>query len=307
MLGGGYYRAACVLITGFPGTAKTTLSGAFAEAACRRGERTLFVSFDSDGTEVIRNLASVGIRLDRYLKSGLLRMVSARTIVGSAEMSLVRIKAIAAAHRARCLVIDPVSALANSGTELAAHGVGQRLIDWSKADRITMVCTSLLNEISQDSSDTPLRISTLADTWIHLSYVVQAGERNRGMSIIKSRGTAHSNQVRELILSNSGVTLADIFTAGGEVLMGTMRWQKESAERVAAEVAAVAGKVKLVTLDAQKAELEVRLKAVQTELIAKQLEKTLLARTTASREAVILHGSERMRELRGGDAPRKHK
>ncbi|HTD74822.1 MAG TPA: circadian clock protein KaiC [Steroidobacteraceae bacterium] len=305
MLGGGYYRAACVLITGFPGTAKTTLSGAFAEAACRRGERTLFVSFDSDGTEVIRNLASVGIRLERYLKSGLLRMVSARTIVGSAETSLVRIKAIAAAHRARCLVIDPVSALSNSGTESAAHGVGQRLIDWSKADRITLVCTSLLNEISGHSeADTTLHVSTLADTWIHLSYVVQAGERNRGMSIIKSRGTAHSNQVRELILSNAGVTLADIFTAGGEVLMGTMRWEKESAERVADEVAEVAGKLNLVALDAQQAELEVRLKAVQTELAAKQLEKTLLARTTASRKAVILHGSVRMRELRGGDAPK---
>jgi circadian clock protein KaiC len=305
MLGGGYYRAACVLITGFPGTAKTTLSGAFAEAACRRGERTLFVSFDSDGSEVIRNLASVGIRLERYIKSGLLRMVSARTIVGSAEMSLVRIKALAASHRARCLVIDPVSALSKSGTDLAAHGVGQRLIDWSKADRITLVCTSLLNEISAHSeTDTPLHISTLADTWIHLSYVVQAGERNRGMSIIKSRGTAHSNQVRELILSNAGVTLADIFTAGGEVLMGTMRWEKESAERVADEVAEVDGKLKLVALDAQQAELEVRLKAVQTELIAKQLEKTLLARTTASRKAVILHGSVRMRELRGGDAPK---
>jgi circadian clock protein KaiC len=305
MLGGGYYRAACVLITGFPGTAKTTLSGAFAEAACRRGERTLFVSFDSDGTEVIRNLGSVGVRLQRHLQSGLLRMVSARTIVGSAEMSLVRIKAMAVAHRARCLVIDPVSALSNPGPELAAHGVGQRLIDWSKADRITLVCTSLLNEISGDSTaDASLHLSTLADTWIHLSYVVQAGERNRGMSIIKSRGTAHSNQVRELILSNAGVTLADIFTAGGEVLMGTMRWQKESAERVADEVAEVAGKVKLVTLDAQQAELEVRLKAVQTELIAKQLEKTLLARTTASRKAVILHGSKRMRELRGGDAPK---
>jgi circadian clock protein KaiC len=307
MLGGGYYRAACVLITGFPGTAKTTLSGAFAEAACRRGERTLFVSFDSDGGEVIRNLASVGIRLDRYLTSGLLRMVSARTIVGSAETSLVRIKSIASAHRARCLVIDPVSALSNSGTELAAHGVGQRLIDWSKADRITLVCTSLINEIAEHSeTDTPLHISTLADTWIHLSYVVQAGERNRGMSIIKSRGTAHSNQVRELILSNAGVTLADIFTAGGEVLMGTMRWQKESADRVADEVAEVAGKAKLVTLDAQQADLQVRLKAVQTELLAKQLEKTLLARTTATRKAAILRGSVRMRELRGGDAP-KHK
>jgi circadian clock protein KaiC len=303
MLGGGYYRAACVLITGFPGTAKTTLSGAFAEAACRRGERTMFVSFDSDGTEVVRNLASVGIQLDRHLKSGLLRIMSARTITGSAEMCLVRIKAFALAHKARCLVIDPVSALSKSGNELTAHGVAERLIDWSKADRITLVCTSLLNEISgQAEGDTSLHISSLADTWIHLNYLVQAGERNRGMSIIKSRGTAHSNQVRELILSNSGVTLADIFTAGGEVLMGTMRWEKESAERVANEVAEVAGKLKRVTLDTQQAELEVRLKAVQTELIAKQVEKTLLARTTASRKAEILRGRVRVRELRGGDA-----
>jgi circadian clock protein KaiC len=303
MLGGGYYRAACVLITGFPGTAKTTLSGAFAEAACRRGERTMFVSFDSDSTEVVRNLASVGIRLDRYLSNGLLRMVSARTITGSAEMCLVRIKAFAAAHKARCLVIDPVSALSKSGNELTAHGVAERLIDWSKTERITLVCTSLLNEISgQTDGDTSLHISSLADTWIHLNYLVQAGERNRGMSIIKSRGTAHSNQVRELILSNEGVTLADIFTAGGEVLMGTMRWEKESAERVAHEVAEVAGKLKGVTLDTQQAELEVRLKAVQTELIAKQVEKTLLARTTASRKAEILRGRVRVRELRGGDA-----
>jgi circadian clock protein KaiC len=303
MLGGGYYRAACVLITGFPGTAKTTLSGAFAEAACRRGERTMFVSFDSDGTEVVRNLASVGIRLDRYLKNGLLRMVSARTITGSAEICLVRIKAFAQEHRARCLVIDPVSALSKFGNELTAHGVAERLIDWSKAGHITLVCTSLLNEISeQTEDDTSLHISSLADTWIHLNYLVQAGERNRGMSIIKSRGTAHSNQVRELILSDAGVTLADIFTAGGEVLMGTMRWEKESAERVANEVAEVAGKLKHVTLDAQQAELEVRLKAVQTELVAKQVEKTLLARTTVSRKAEILRGRVRMRELRGGDA-----
>jgi circadian clock protein KaiC len=86
---------------------------------------------------------------------------------------------------------------------------------------------------SQQEGGSPLQISTLADTWIHLNYLVQAGERNRGMSIIKSRGTAHSNQVRELVLSDQGVTLADIYTAGGEVLMGTMRWEKESAQRVA--------------------------------------------------------------------------
>src|SRR4051812_9219999 len=148
-----------------------------------------------------------------------------------------------------------------------------------------MVCTSLLDEMkSQSEASSPLQISTMADTWIHLNYLVQAGERNRGLSIIKSRGTAHSNQVRELILSDTGVTLADIYTAGGEVLMGTLRWEKESAERVAAEHAEVAAKLKRVSLDAEEAVLEVRAKSLQTELIAKQVEKALLSRTTQSRE-----------------------
>jgi len=303
MLGGGYYRGASVLITGFPGTAKTTLSGTFAEAACKRGERTMFVGFDSDGTEVIRNLRSVGIRLDRYIKSGVLRMISARSITGSAETMLVRIKALTQEHKARCLVIDPVSTLAKAGNELTAHGVAERLIDWSKSDGITMVCTSLLDEMHGPvQGGTPLHISTLADTWIHLNYLVQAGERNRGLSIIKSRGTSHSNQVRELILSDAGVTLADIYTAGGEVLMGTLRWERESAERVANEIAEVAGKLKRVSLDAEAAVLEVRAKSLQTELVAKKVEKTLLARTTASRAGELSRGHIRMRELRGGDA-----
>jgi circadian clock protein KaiC len=303
MLGGGYYRGASVLITGFPGTAKTTLSGAFAEAACQRGERTMFVGFDSDGTEVIRNLSSVGIRLQRFVKSGLLRMVSARTITGSAESLLVRIKAMAQEHRARCVIIDPVSTLSKAGNELTAHGVAERLIDWSKADGITLVCTSLLDEMSgHTDARTPLQISTLADTWIHLNYLVQAGERNRGLSIVKSRGMSHSNQVRELILSDKGVTLTDIYTAGGEVLMGTLRWERERADRVGLEVAEVAAKLKGVSLDAEEAVLEVRAKSLQTELLAKQVEKTLLARTTASREGEVSRGHTRMRELRGGDA-----
>jgi circadian clock protein KaiC len=303
MLGGGYYRGTSVLITGAAGTAKTTLGGVFAEAACRRGERTMFVSFDSDGTEVVRDLASVGIRLGRYVKNGCLRMISARTITGSAETYLVRIKKLAQEHRARCLVIDPMSTLSKAGNELTAHSVAERLIDWSKADGTTMVCTSLLDEVAaQTEGGSPLRMSTLADTWIHLNQLVQAGERNRGLFIIKSRGTAHSNQVRELILSDAGVTLADTYTAGGEVLMGTLRWEKENAERGANEVTTVAGKLKRVTLDAEEAELEVRMKALQTELVAKQVEKALLARTTKSREGQLSRGHTRMRELRGADA-----
>ena len=303
MLGGGYYRGASVLITGLSGTAKTTLSGTFAEAACRRGERTMFVSFDSDGTEVIRNLASVGIRLDRYVRSGLLRMISARTVGGSGEMYLVRIKALAKEHRSRCLVIDPVSTWAKSGRDLAVHGVAERLIDWSKAEGMTLVCTRLLDEMpNRGQGDSRLQISTLADTWIHLNYLVQGGERNRSLSIIKSRGTAHSNQVRELILSDEGVTLADTYTAGGEVLMGRLRWEKEGTERAANEATEVARKLKRVRLDAEEAELEVRVKSLQTELVAKQVEKALLVRSTESREGEMSRGRTRIRKLRGADA-----
>jgi circadian clock protein KaiC len=302
MLGGGYYRAASVLITGFPGTAKTTLSGAFAEAACRRGERTLFVSFDSDGSEIIRNLNSVGINLEPHVKRGVMRIISARTIIGSAETLLVRIKSLAKEHRARCLVIDPVSALSKTGNELTAHGVAERLIDWCKSDNVTLVCTSLLDEnANQMNGGTPLQISTLADTWIHLNYLVQAGERNRGISIIKSRGTSHSNQVRELILSDSGVTMADAYTADGEVLMGTLRWEKERALRLAAEVTEVEARLKRLMLDAEEAELQVRVKSLQTELVAKQVEKSLLDRTRVSRKGENSKLRAQMEALRGAD------
>ncbi len=303
MLGGGYYRGASVLITGFSGTAKTTLSGAFAEAACRRGERTLFVCFDTNRTEVMRNLLSVGIRLERYVRNGCLRLASARTIAGSAETYLVRIKALAQEHGARCVVIDPVSAWSKSGSDLTAYSVADRLIDWSKGEGTTLICTSLLDEMSgQAEGGSPLQISTVVDTWIHLNYLVQAGERNRGLSIVKSRGTAHSNQVRELILSDAGVTLADTYTAGGEVLMGTLRWEKERAERAMHEAAEVAAKLKSVKLNAEQAELEVRLKSLQTELAAKQVEKALLVRTTQSDKGELSRGRTEIKELRGADA-----
>lgn len=303
MLGGGYFRGASVLITGFSGTAKTTLAGAFVEAACRRGEPAMFVSFDSDGSEVVRNLASVGIQLAPHVASGLLRMISARAITGSAETYLARIKTLAEEHGARCLVIDPMSAWSRSGSDLNAHSVAERLIDWSKASGITLLCTRLLDEMSSLTEDSaPVQISTLVDTWLHLNYLVQAGERNRGLSIIKSRGTAHSNQVRELILSNIGVTLADTYTAGGEVLMGTLRWEKERAEATAREASQVALKLKRVGLDAQEAELAAHIQSLQVELRAKQLEKTVLTNAAASHAEELSNSRAHMDELRGADA-----
>jgi circadian clock protein KaiC len=303
MLGGGYYRCACILITGLPGTAKSTLAGAFAEAACQRGERTLYINFDSDVNEFVRNLSSVSIRLQRFLKSGMLQAMSARTMNGSAEIHLMRIKNMACEHKARCLVVDPLSALARAGNEGTSNAVAERLIDWAKAEGITMICTSLLDSKSLASAEgTPIKISTLADTWIHMSYLVNAGERNRGLSIIKSRGTGHSNQVRELILSDKGVTLADAYMAGGEVLMGTLRWEKELALRDAKAEAENASRRQRMKIESEEAELAARIKLLQVELEMKRVEKNLLVKSAASGAAEILQNEKSLRTLRNADS-----
>jgi len=301
MLDGGYYRGSTVLVSGFPGTAKTTLAGAFLEAACLRGEPSLFVSFDSDANEVNRNLASVNILLERFVKKGLLHTKSARSLTDSAEIHLMRIKSLARRHKVRCLVIDPVSALAKSGNEETAYHVAERLIDWTKDMGITLLCTSLLHESGPNLQGTPMQVSTVADTWMHLSYLVQSGERNRGLSIVKSRGMAHSNQVRELVLSTESVTLADAYTAGGEVLMGTLRWEKEDAMRTAAEETKAAAKLKQATLESEEALLEVQLKAVQLELQLKRAEKQLLSRVESDLTVEIATGKTHLHELRGVD------
>lgn len=306
MLGGGYYRGSSVLITGFPGTAKSTLSGAFAEAACQRGERTLFVSFDSDASEVIRNLSSVNIRLERFLKNGMLRTKSGRTITANAEIHLMCIKNLARAHKARCVVVDPVSALSKSGNEGTVHSVAERLIDWAKSECVTLVCTSLIDtSTSTQMEGTPMQISTIADTWIHLNYLVNAGERNRGLSIIKSRGTAHSNQVRELVLSHAGVTLADAYLAGGEVLMGTLRWQKERAERAELEEAEKAVRRQHLQLENDEQQLTARIASLRHELEAKRAEKSSLDKTATGMAAELSQARHGLGRLRRADAQKQ--
>jgi circadian clock protein KaiC len=303
VLGGGYFEGSSVLITGAPGTAKSTLGGAFAQAACRYGYRTLVVSYDMGSSQYVRNLASVNIRLDRFETNGMLQVASSRTVVASAETHLMHIKSLAESHRARCVVIDPASALSQMGNALTASSVAERLVDWAKASGITLLCTSLLDRPASELESTPLQISTLADTWIHLSYQVRAGERNRGLSVIKSRGTAHSNQVRELILESKGVTLADAYAAGGEVLMGTLRWEREREARIVQSEGKAVLMQKEIMLRAAEAELEGRIESLQREAEAKRIERKALTLNSSVRQTANELDRLRMRELRGSDAP----
>ncbi len=302
MLGGGYFRGAGILLTGAPGTSKTTLAGAFAAEACRRGEPTLFVNFDSRGEEIVRNLSSVGVDLAPHVESGLLQMAYSRSISGSAEGHLLRIRNLAREHGARCVVVDPVSALYKAGNAEISHGVAERLIDWSKAEGITLLCTSQLDHDTPELESTPLQISTIADTWIHLNYQVRAGERNRGLSIVKSRGTGHSNQVRELILHDGGISLTDVYTAGGEVLMGSMRFEKERAERLKQVGAEASMRRQSLEIESETMELEQQLQTIQRELERKRAELGILARASAAGGMESARAREDNLEMRGADS-----
>ena len=300
MLRGGYHRGSNVLLSGAPGSAKSTLAGLFAAAACRRGERTLYVSFDEGASQIIRNLRSVGIELLPHQKSGLLKMYSTRTRGPNIEDQFADLRATVRAHRPACLVVDPLSALATKLSHLASADAAQQFLDFLKSESITVVNTSLMDGITTDEA-TATGISTIADTWIHLSYLDQDGERNRALTIVKSRGTGHSNQVRELKLSDQGVTLADVFVAQGKVLMGVARWEWEQYEQAEKNRAQVATDLKRLQLRLAQAEAAARLQVVQTEIEAREAELAVLDRATGSASQLFVDEQGILRRMRHAD------
>jgi len=215
MLGGGFYRGTNALITASSGAGKSMLAGAFIEGACRRDERALFISFDENSHDIARDLATVSIDLAPHLASALLRMEAVRTEAASSEEHFMRIKRLIAEHQPRCVAIDPLSALARVGGGLAARAVAERLIYLCRNAGITVLFTSLLEGFDQQLETTTLHVSTISDSWIQVTYALEGGERNRALSIIKSRGSKHSNQQRELIFSDTGITLGDSPASGG--------------------------------------------------------------------------------------------
>ncbi len=294
MLGGGLFRGSSTLITGVPGTSKTTLAGKFAEAACLRGERTLFVSFDEGAEPIARNLSSVGIDLAPHLTSGVLRMYSGRTESIGAEDHLVKLKFLLREHKPRCMVIDPLSALAKAGGMSMARAVANRLIYMVKDEGVTVLITAISEGDDPQTEATELQISTVADTWIHLSYIVRSGERNRALTIIKSRGTWHSNQVRELLLSKAGPMLADVYTAGGEVLMGTLRWEKEQETKARVTQRRVEFEQKRADLQVAEADTHARITTLQLSLERQRVE---LAQLSSDNREDLVSSSQRELEL----------
>jgi circadian clock protein KaiC len=200
------------------------------------------------------------------------------------------------------MAVDPVSAMAKAGGSLAAQSMADRLLSLTRSAGITLFCTSLVGGDAPEAEATDLQISTIADTWIHLSYVINAGERNRALSIVKSRGTGHSRQVRELALSDEGITLADVYASGGEVLMGTMRWEREDAARTQRVQARADLERRSRELELTWAEAQARMEAIKRELETIQAESLRLQSERKDFEADWTDRRDEVRSLRGADA-----
>jgi circadian clock protein KaiC len=183
---------------------------------------------------------------------------------------------------------------------VASADAAQQFLDYLKAEGITVVNTSLMDGIATDEA-TATGISTIADTWIHVSYVEQDGERNRALTIVKSRGTGHSNQVRELTLSNDGVSLTDVFIAQGKVLMGVARWEWEQEEHAAKKRNQVATELKRLQLQLAQAEAAARLQVVQTEMEARSAEIATLVAATGHASKLLVTDRAVLRKMRHAD------
>lgn len=294
LLGGnGYYRGSSVLISGAAGTGKSTLAVAFAAAACQRGERCLYLAFEESERQIQRNMRSVGIHLEPLVKQELLRFHAARPTCQGLESHLAAIHDLVTEFKPSVVIADPVTNLMAVGTLMDVRSMLGRLIDFLKSKQITFLATSLTagGDTEQQSE---VGISSLMDTWILVRNLEANGERNRGLYILKSRGMAHSNQVREFVLSDKGLRLVDVYTGQGMVLAGSARLSQEAreqAEEVLHQQELEAQKAvveeKRATASAQITALEVQMRAAEEELKRLELAAALRDRTVARDAAEI--------------------
>jgi len=223
MLGGeGLYRGSSVLISGTAGIGKTSLVAHIADAACRRGERCLYFAFEESQSQLVRNMGSIGLDLGQWVKKGLLRFHASRPTLHGLESHLASIHKWINDFEPRVVIVDPITNFLRAGEESEAESMLIRLIDFLKTRQITAVFTSLTHGggfLEQSGAG----ISSLVDTWLLLRDIELAGERNRGMYVLKSRGMAHSNQIREFLLSDRGIELRDAYLGTEGVLTGAAR------------------------------------------------------------------------------------
>lgn len=299
MLSGGVYRASSVLISGVAGTGKSSIGAHAVDASCRRGEPCFYFAFEESPEQIIRNMRSIGVELEPWVEAGLLTFYAARPTMFGLEMHLMSMAQRIEDRSPSLVVVDPISSLGAMGPRSEVRSMLMRLVDLLKRTQVTGLFISL----SQDPSiETEASISSIMDTWLVLRTHESNGERNRSLSVLKSRGMGHSNQVREFVISDGGVELTDVYVGSAAVLMGTARRAREARDAEEAREQEGLAERKRRELERRRALVDARIETMRAELDieAAELESSIRRAETRARTREELRAE--MAQVRRADA-----
>jgi circadian clock protein KaiC len=294
--GQGYYRGSSVLVSGKAGTGKTSLGAHFVDAACARGERCAYFSFEESRSQVVRNMRSIGIDLQPWVDKGLLLFHASRPTLHGLERHLVTMYKIIRDFQPRAVVIDPITNFLSVGGEEEVKSMLMRLIDFLKLHQVTAIFNSLIH--GEFTEQTDVGVSSLMDVWLLLRENELSGERNRTIYVLKSRGMAHSNQLREVLLTGQGIRLVDPYLGSEGALTGAARLAQEAKERAAAVARQEGVERRRRELERKREALEARLEALRLEFEAEQEETERIIAQEEAREARILEDRTDMARVR---------
>lgn len=285
--GGGYFRGSTILVSGTAGTGKTSVAAHLASATCERGEKCLYFAFEEARSQYLRNMRSIGLDLAPYVDRGLLHFHASRPTLQGLELHLVKMHKLIRDVQPAVVIVDPISNFLATGSADEANAMLTRLIDYLKMNGITALLTNLTS--GNGFEQTEVNISSIVDTWLLLRDIELDGERNRAMYILKSRGMAHSNQLREFLITDNGVNLVDVYVGSEGVLTGSARISQEARE----EEGRLARRQEL---DRHQRELDRKRRALDTQITALrhafEVEEDNLKRQIEEEEARQRHVAE---------------
>ncbi len=297
---GGFYRGSSILVSGTAGTGKTSVASSFADAACRRKEKCMFFAFEESPQQIIRNMKSIGMDLQKHIDKGFLQFYASRPTLYGLEMHLVAVHKAIRKFKPQVVVLDPITNLITVGSVSEVKSMLVRLIDFFQSEQITVMFTALsLNNIVNEQTDEG--VSSLVDAWILIRDIESNGERNKGLYIMKSRGMGHSNQVREFVIGENGIDLVDVYLGPEGVLTGSARVEQILREKTGAVLHSHALTRKDKEILRKRALLEAKIESLRTEFESTEEELNKVYVEEEIKNAVLSENRKQLTELRKGE------
>jgi circadian clock protein KaiC len=294
--GKGFYCGSTILVSGTAGTGKTSIAASFANATCQLGERCLYFAFEESPNQILRNMNSIGMDLEPFIKKGLLKFHAVRSTFYGLETHLVQMQKLIDDFKPSSVIIDPITNLIAAGDENDVKSMLTRLIDYLKTKQITSMFTNLTRNEGLERTES--EVSSIVDTWILLRDIELGGERNRGIYILKSRGMAHSNQIREFLITSKGIDIIDVYTGPTGVLTGSARLVQENQDKAAEDSRKEEIEKLQRDLDRKRKLMEAQVSALQTEFAAEEEEVKQLMVQEKREESTLIENRKEMSRKR---------